>query len=445
MAIKEDETITYSNMYNEATNKSQLKHEIISSAYNHKYIISAIHEGRAYDISEEPKVNRVPAIIFGSGASLDKALPYLKDWKGGTFCTTSHAESLIRFGVEPTYIIDLDPMCPWSDISDIDWSKTKTKLVMHPGVYTDLVAHWPNEMLLYLENSGDPSSFYSTVQPLMYTERINPELATRDQPLKRLIVTNFSIFACSPPLQMFVAHLLGYDPIFTCGVDFAYTFDKERFTDWRVKKEYLKETGIDPRRKQYTEEEWKNMWYPTEHPLPAFNDNDIIITSNGLKAERIHIYYKKNFISAWRLLGETIYSTDYGAVTEIPFIPIEKVVKQQGLGFRKIGVKRINEIADLYLAKQHCFILEADEGLSFVESNNPLEDIKKYMLEGNSKYVCTVCKKNMLLTDKKVYVNHENEDCPICKSKGSLKRVIHFDIQKNMKRIRSLLKEIKRQ
>ena len=134
MAIKENETITYSNMYNEATNKSQLKHEIISSAYNHKYIISAVHEGRAYDISEEPKVDKVPAIIFGSGASLDKALPYLKDWKGGTFCTTSHAESLIRFGVEPTYIIDLDPMCPWSDISDIDWSKTKTKLIMHPGV-----------------------------------------------------------------------------------------------------------------------------------------------------------------------------------------------------------------------------------------------------------------------------------------------------------------------
>jgi len=39
MAIKENETITYSNMYNEATLKSQLKHEIISSAYNHKYII----------------------------------------------------------------------------------------------------------------------------------------------------------------------------------------------------------------------------------------------------------------------------------------------------------------------------------------------------------------------------------------------------------------------
>jgi len=288
-------------------------------------------------------------------------------------------------------------------------------------------------------------SFYSTVQPIMYTERVHPELVTRDQPLKRLITTNFSIFACSPPMQLFVAHFLGYDPIFTCGLDFAYTFDKERFTDWKVKKEYLKETGIDPRKDQYTKEEWENMWYPIEHPLPALNENDIIITSNGLKAERIHIYYKKNFISAWRLLGETIYSTDYGAVTEIPFIPIEKVVKQQGLGFRKIGVKRINEIADLYLAKQHCFILEADEGLSFVESNNPLEDIKKYMLEGNSKYVCTVCKKNMLLTDKKVYVNHENEDCPICKSKGSLKRVIHFDIQKNMKRIRNLLKEIKRQ
>ena len=81
-------------------------------------------------------------------------------------------------------------------------------------------------------------------------------------------------------------------------------------------------------------------------------------------------------------------------------------------------MKRINRIADLYLAKQHCFVLESDEGLSFVESENPLEDIKKYMLEGNSKYMCAVCKKNMLLTDKKVYVNHENEDCPVCKSKG---------------------------
>lgn len=440
MVSKEDNTITYSNSYNIATNKAQLKHEIISSAYNHKYIISAIHEGRAYDISEEPKVNRVPAIIFGSGASLDKALPYLKDWKGGTFCTTSHAESLIRFGVEPTYIIDLDPMCPWADISDIDWSKTKTKLIMHPGVYTDLVAHWPNEMLLYLENSGDPSSFYSTVQPLMYTERINPELATRDQPLKRLIVTNFSIFACSPPLQMFVAHLLGYDPIFTCGVDFAYTFDKERFTNWKVKKEYLTVAGIDPRKEQYTENEWENMWYPVDHPVPVFDD-DIVETSNGLKAEKMHMYYKKNFISAWRLLGKTVYSTDCGAITEIPYIPIEKVIKKQGLGFPKMSADKINKLADAYLAKQHCFVLESNEGASFVESEKPIEDVTKFMVECNSKYKCTACRNTMLLTDKDIYVDHENEDCPICKSKGSLKHTIIFDVENNIKRIKSLIEQ----
>jgi hypothetical protein len=57
---------------------------------------------------ENVLTERKPALIIGSGPSLDTALPLLKDWKGATFCSTSHASSLIYYGHEPSHMIAYD-------------------------------------------------------------------------------------------------------------------------------------------------------------------------------------------------------------------------------------------------------------------------------------------------------------------------------------------------
>ena len=52
-----------------------------------------------------------PAIILGSGPSLDDTVPYLKDWKGAILCSTSQLAVCEANGIIPTYVvlIDADP------------------------------------------------------------------------------------------------------------------------------------------------------------------------------------------------------------------------------------------------------------------------------------------------------------------------------------------------
>jgi hypothetical protein len=53
-----------------------------------------------------------------------------------------------------------------------------------------------------------------------------------------MVRTSFAIFACSPPLQLFAADKLGYGTAFLFGCDFAFPDNKERFTNWTLKKIY---------------------------------------------------------------------------------------------------------------------------------------------------------------------------------------------------------------
>ena len=78
----------------------------------------------------------------------------------------------------------------------------------------------------------------------------------------------------------------------------------------------------------------ETYWNKKECPLetvPA--ERGPMITNNNIPSERIHVYYKKNFMSAWRLSGDTIYTTDHGAITEIPYTDLKKLIKKQGYGY----------------------------------------------------------------------------------------------------------------
>jgi len=436
-----------SNQFNVNTKMAQLIHEQINTAYNHYYIIKAYEEGRARDISDEPKaplINKesIPAIIIGSGPSLDKEIEYLKDWKGGIFCSTSQARTLIKYNVEPTHIVALDPFCAWEEIDGIDWSKTKTKLITHPGVWPSLIENWPNDILLYYENIGDPNSFYSTVQKVMYTVREDQGKGIRNPVFRFIIKTGFALFACTPPLQLFAANRLGYGTIFLCGCDFSYPDNKERFTEWSIKPDMLKKIREGELPSLYSEgkntREESEYWEKKENLLGEIPPERMPIkTNNGIQSERIHIYYKKNFVSAWRLCGATIYTSDHGALNEVPYVDIKKVIKKKGLSFKPQPEYLIKEITDKYLAAIGCYVIEGDDKKKlFVESENPEKDIAQYVKNINQNYVCLNCKNMVNIKDE---IDHENGECPVCHVIGSLRHNGKIALDENLDRIRKLL------
>lgn len=459
---------TDSSKYNEGTTLMQLFHEEVNTISNYYIIMNAIKSGRARDISDEPKAplkynEKMPCIIIGSGPSLDYSIQFMKEWQGGIICTTSHALTLIYYGIEPTHILALDVFCTWDEIDGIDWSKTRTKLITHPGIHTSLIEKWPNEMLLYIENNGRPDSFYAGTQKRMYSYR---EGDLRVPVFHFYIRTEITLFACSPPMQLFVADILGYGTMFLAGCDFGFSKDKERFTNYTINKEL------------------NNSWEKHEHPFvlnPPDPDDEkeravtqYIVCNNGLYSQVIHVYYKKNMISAWRLSGKTVYTTDHGIITEMPFIDIKKVLECQGYKLKQQGIPYIAEKSENYLASVGAFVIETSKGLNFVESANPLIDLPIFMAEINKRYICNECSNRVVfpsfiyrfeyggkkedlidpafvlnkyfeLNSKKIAaslgiidqtnVDHTNEKCSRCRD-GKFIREAFIDIDKNIERIK---------
>jgi len=403
--------------FNDATMRAQLVHEEVNSAYNHHIIINAFKSGRAKDISDEQIEKGKPCFIIGSGADLDDAVEHLKNWKGGIICTTSHALTLIKNDIVPTYIMALDPFCSWDEIKGIPWEQYKTKLITHPGVWPDLIENWPNEFLMFIENIGTKDSFYANTQKRMYTWREGEN--RRCPTFNYYIRTELTLFACSPPAQLFAVDRMGYGTIFLAGIDFGIVNGKERFSNWTKD-----EQG-----------EWQQTSYPFDEKVVSIDPGKkIMYANNGVPTFPGHIFYKKNFLSAWRLSHKTIYSTDHGAMTEIPFVPITEVIEKQGEGFSIQSVEGINEICDNYLASVNCFVVESNAGSSFIECQNPASDIPNFINTIKNSYVCSVCGIRATSNDGR---DCSGVDCKC--GKGKLQHLAIIDEEKNYARFEKAL------
>ncbi|MBW2674854.1 MAG: DUF115 domain-containing protein [Deltaproteobacteria bacterium] len=427
-----------SDTYNAGTATKQLIHEEYNSGVNLHTIRRLIADGRARDLNDEPKVGGVPCFIIGSGPSLDDAMPALKLWQGGIICSPSHALSLVYHGIEPTHIVALDPFESWAEVEGYNWSRTRTKLITHPGVWPDLIEKWPNDILLYRQNSGRPDSFYATTQRNMYSERVGD----RNKAIFNMLIrTEVTIFACSPPLQLFAADRLGYGVMFLAGCDFGFHSGKSRFTSYTVKTpETVAELGgnappvVIPC-------EWEEHIHPFVPPTPEEirrNQDKPVMSNNGLHSTKIMNFYKKNMISAWRLLGSSAYTTDHGTITEMPYMDVNKVVLTQGRKGTKRKQEWVHKHADRYLASIGCYVIEtADDpvGYNFIESENPEIELNNFMVQMNTKLTCAKCGIEAMPNDGK---DHSGDECPNCKE-GKLEKKHSVDIDKNMRRVRQLI------
>lgn len=388
--------------------------EIRNSAVNWKRIVELFESGRAKDISQEPKKGLQPVILTGSGPSLDNTIGKLKDWTGGIICHYSQAVTLRYFGVIPDYIMMLDSICNWEGLRAVDWEGTKTKIIVHPGMWPSLIDNWPGEMLFYRQNLGKPEAFGVSTQKIMYSKQIGglQEALESRMAFDPYIKTEMTMFACTPPGQLFSAQILQYGPVFLTGMDFAYHGDQERFTKYDI-----------------TE---RGEWAGYRSVLP---EREYVTTANGLRTDPLHLYYKKNFISACRLSMQRVFTTDKGAITEMPYIDMDKVIKTQGKKAPDIPPDLRAKNYERYLAKIGCYVLEFDKGYTFIEAEKPLVDLPNYMTQRNRTYRCTACGNTIVSTDDK---RHDGEKCPNCHN-NALSNPDKCDIEKNMARIKSLV------
>lgn len=407
--MTEAELRTNSSDYNAATSVTMGYQEIRNSAENWRTIMGYIKSGKARDLNDEPKKRGEPVILTGSGPSLDAAILPMKSWRGGVIAHYSQAPTLMHYGIEPDYIVALDAVCNWEGLMGPEWGKSKTKLICHPGIWPSLIENWPNEILLYRQNLGVKDGFGVSEQRVMYAERhgtLEDALASRVM-LEPKIKTELTSFACTPPMQLFAAHLLGYGPVFLSGCDFAYLEDRERFSAYN--------------------------WATNQLEKRVLPEREYIRTINGLKTDPLHMYYKKNFISACRLSMQQVYTTDHGAVTEVPFYEIEYVVKTNGK-VKSIASELRARRYERYLAIVGLYVVEFAQGYTFVEVNNPFPDLENYLDSANRKLKCTTCGIELTSSGQG---DHTKGNCPKCQKK-TLVFASPVDKEKNMKRFREL-------
>lgn len=348
--------------YNKATLEKFLGLEQMYSHYNTQFIMDKVKAGLAEGLRFAPHVQSRPVIITGSGTGLDKAGPMLKDWKHDVITATSQASTAVYYGKNPKYVCCIDPACPKEHFTQVDtWAGRDTALVTHPGMAPEFLHAWPNKIYLYRKQES--TNYYDEAQKWGYSRRLfNPNGDLRM--IQVLIPDQIISLASVLPVQICVAHILGYSPIYLVGCEHA----AGRFDTW------LYENG-----------EWVSRHGPKSSS--EFHGNDkmhesarAVMASNGTISVGLFLFYKLCVIEAWRFLMAQIIDTsdENTALQEFPKAKIEDVIAQQGeLGGNIVPftMDQIIDASELYLAEHNMWAIYSDSGINITIFQDPLKEI----------------------------------------------------------------------
>jgi hypothetical protein len=152
--------------------------ETFNAADNYHLLNSMKEAGRVECLADCPRGDGKPALVIGSGSSLESVLPTISKWKGAVFCSTSHGTVLVKYGCKPTYMTAVDPRTAPDDQDEFgvpfgEWDDTQfVAHVSAPKLFTgfsNLPTHGTrNTCLRCTLGCGFASSPSSTVWPQSY-------------------------------------------------------------------------------------------------------------------------------------------------------------------------------------------------------------------------------------------------------------------------------------
>jgi len=328
------------NDYNTGTRSVHMKNEIMHSFINFERIHLEFRYGFARDLNDIPK-SQEPCIALGSGPTLDEdAWKLLRKWKHPIICSTSQAPTAIYHGVDPRIIVCLDAATNLSEFRVDKWEGRDITLALHPGIRPDIVNFWTFNKKAYFRKQEPAVDFYANEQFIAFP----------------FISTQVVMMACVLPAQIFIGALMGWGPFFLVGADMSYPNDISRFDEWF-----------------WNGKEWEMK------PQPEQNLGQLIMTREGVKADIVMAFYKRNMMSAWRLGKDQIINTSHaGILREFPLCPLEEVVRKQGKDIKGFTIPERIEAADRAMAIQNTYALEYSNGLRFVETFEPMKDLPSF-------------------------------------------------------------------
>lgn len=292
-----------------------------------EYRSPARHE---YDLDRVQKVQGAPAIVIGSGQSLDEALPYLHGWRGAVFASPSHAKILDHAGRLPEWLVAIDTSCDVPDKLDGP-EYARTTLITHPSIDPGVLEMWQWDKKYFLmEDTGEWSDLQSYVFPWIKVRLVNE--------------------GCVMNTCISLAWLMGYDPIFLMGADFGFANNK-------IQGMRMKKRG-------------KYLYWP-DPPQESGPPKEIMMEEHGVQTTPTNLFYKNILLANWKMQsvgpGKThiINCSPNGILRELPTAEPKAVIEQQGQGFIESypSPRKIAEIVDAYTVPNGMYArIEAGRG-----------------------------------------------------------------------------------
>jgi len=290
-----------------------------------------------------------PAIITGSGPSLDKVLPLLKNWKGGLFCSANAQSGTVRYyGAHPTHSLMFDSQLTLPEFSEQVLNPRKTIVVTHPGMLPTINAFWKGKTYWYKIFSPNMQDFSEMLR----------------SGFDFLHSTHYP-FACATAGLTAFAHAMGYDPLIYVGADFGFSKTADRFT------EHVKRMQPNGRRK----------WVTVHPKKPEGKKDDSILVKayNGVLTHYLHVFYSVSTMCTYWLDTPNIIDCSDGILTGLfPRGNIEDIIDSQGevLKGRTQTREQIRDFIEPWLAHKGSFFVPMLDAHKLCHTINPEDTLE---------------------------------------------------------------------
>jgi len=289
------------------------------------------------------RIKRGPAIILGAGPSLDKNIELLKKSKMPVMLSETLVGLCKHEGIRTDYIYNYDAGHHWEAFLE-GYDVADDTLVTHPGVDTDVIENWPGKKIYYLMNhisQVEPDSMkdgmtLEEIVQIIKKQIFGSELFEAVNPtLYPMISTTILNAGCVVNNILQVANFMGFGPFFLVGVDFGFPGDQNRARTWSHNS---------------TDDTWESQ-------EPKFGMTDEIagrvlhIANNGVQTTEEQMEYKLALMAVYRIEQAQIYDCSEGIITELPKENLAEVIENNGKGFRKRSVEKIERICAEYFAE----------------------------------------------------------------------------------------------
>jgi|SRR5208282_59409 len=232
-------------------------------------------------ISALPSCAGLPALIIGSGPSLDDCLPFIKDFRGIIMASPSQLDVLEKWGIKPTYVVAVDSTDNVVDEQlGYDRDYGGLLLLTHPGISPRVLDAWKGRKRYFRLIHGDPF----------------------DEARFPWIDSAFPVMGSVNNMEVLIANYFGCSPILLTGVDYRYGEDgRERCQGWRRRGPYIF-NEIPPRFMQ---------------------------TEPGrISSTPEMLFYATHLLGIWKSYRMNLVRvTDKGALTELPWIKPEDLAR----------------------------------------------------------------------------------------------------------------------